>query len=59
MDPDGDVRIVSGVGNKGTSYMKLSGGKGLGPSGAKRLAGLLREAPPPLLASLNLRHLPR
>ncbi len=50
----GAVMLVSGVGAKGTSKMALSGGRGLGPKGATRLAGLLREAPP-LLASLNLR----
>ena len=52
---DGDVRLVSGVGAKGTSYMTLSGGKGLGSDGAQRLAGLLQGAPPPLLCTLNLR----
>ena len=56
MDRFGDVRVVSGVGDKGTSRMQLSGGKGLGPDGARRLAELLLEAPPPLLASLQLRH---
>ncbi len=55
VSPDGGVAVVSGVGAKGTSRMALSGGRGLGPEGAGRLAGLLREAPPPLLASLNLR----
>ena len=55
VESDGDVRLVSGVGAKGTSYMTLSGGKGLGPDGAHRLAGLLRESPPPLLSSLRLR----
>ena len=54
---NGDVEVVSGVGAKGTSRMTLSGGKGLGPDGAQRLADLLREDPPPLLASLELRHL--
>jgi hypothetical protein len=54
---DGAVRLVSGVGGKGTSYMELSGGKGLGPDGAQRLAELLREAAPPLLTSLTLRRL--
>ena len=54
----GDVRVVSGVGDKGTSCMQLSGGKGLGPDGGQRLAGLLREAPPPLLTSLVLRRPP-
>ena len=52
---DGNVRLVSGVGAKGTSNMTLSGGKGLGPDGAQRLAGLLFKAPPPLLSTLNLR----
>jgi hypothetical protein len=50
----GVVELVSGVGAKGTSKMALSGGRGLGPEGATRLAGLLREAPP-LLDSLDLR----
>ena len=35
--------------------MALSGGKGLGPSGAKRLADLLKESPPPMLTELCLR----
>ena len=39
----GDVRVVSGVGGKGISCMQLSGGTGLGPDGAQRLADLLRE----------------
>jgi hypothetical protein len=47
--------VVSGVGAKGTSALWLSGGQGLGPEGAGRLAGLLLEARPPLLASLDLR----
>jgi hypothetical protein len=51
---DGGVRVVSGVGAKGTSRMALSGGCGLGPEEARRLAGLLREAPPMMLASLDL-----
>ncbi len=50
----GDVELVCGVWFKGKSKMALSGGRGLGPEGATRLAGLLREAPP-LLASLILR----
>ena len=53
----GDVKVVSGAGAKGTSWMRLSGGTGLGPDGAERLAELLREAPPPMLAALDLRHL--
>ena len=52
------MKLVSGVGAKRTSTMALSGGKGLGPEGARRLADLLQQAPPPLLASLNLRHMP-
>jgi hypothetical protein len=51
---NGDVLVVSGVGAKGTSYMKLSGGKGLGQDGAQRLADLLQKAPPPMLATLDL-----
>ena len=51
----GEVRAVSGVGAKGTSRMTLGGGTGLGTHGALRLADLLREAPPPMLAKLNLR----
>ncbi len=51
----GQVTLVSGVGAKGTSALGLSGGQGLGPEGARRLAGLLLEGPPPLLASLDLR----
>jgi len=52
---NGDVIVVSGAGAKGKSYMTLSGGKGLGPDGAQRLAELLQNAPPPLLAELDLR----
>jgi hypothetical protein len=48
--------VVSGVGAKGTSFMELSGRKGLGPDGGKRLADLLHEAPPPLLVSIDIRH---
>jgi len=55
VDMFGDVKLVSGVGAKGTSRMTLSGGKGLGPIGALRLAGLLREVPAPLLVGLDLR----
>ena len=51
----GDVLLVSGMGAKGTSRLTLSGGKGLGPIGAKRLADLLRESPAPLLVELDLR----
>jgi hypothetical protein len=35
--------------------MELSGGKGLGPEGARRLAELLREKPQ-LLTSMDLRY---
>ena len=45
----GAVRVVSGVGAKGTSCMQLSGAHGLGPDGAQRLAALLQEPPPMLL----------
>ena len=55
MNSDGDVEVVSGAGSKGTSRMALSGGKGLGPEGAQRLAELLREAPPPMLEAMDLR----
>ena len=51
----GRVAVVSGVGAKGTSALELSGGQGLGPEGVGRLAGLLLEAPPPLMAELDLR----
>ncbi len=51
------MKLVSGVGAKGTSTVSLSGRRGLGPEGAVRLADLLREAPPPLLASINLRRI--
>ncbi len=54
----GGIWLVSGVGAKGTSAMTLSGGRGLGPDGAQRLAELLQKAPPPLLTSLSLRLLP-
>jgi hypothetical protein len=51
----GDVRVTSGVGDMGTSYMTLSGRKGLDSDGAQRLADLLQQAPPRMLASLNIR----
>ncbi len=51
----GDVRVVSGVGAKGTSKMALGNGRGLGPEGATRLAETMREAPPMLLAKLDIR----
>jgi hypothetical protein len=53
---NGGVRVVSGVGGKGTSYMTLSGGKGLGPDGAHRLADLLFKAPSQILEFLDLRN---
>ena len=46
---------MSGTGEKATSALDVSGGRGVGPEGARQLADLLREAPPPLLASLDLR----
>ncbi len=49
------MELVSGVGAKGTSVVDLIDGRGLGPEGARELAGLLTEAPPPLLTSLDLR----
>ena len=52
---EGRLEVVSGVGTKGTSYISLSGNSLLGLDGARRLAGLLREARPPLLTSLDLR----
>ena len=48
------VQLVSGAGAAGTSYLPLGGGAPLGPDGARRLAGLLREARP-LLTRLDLR----
>ncbi len=45
--------MTSGVGAKGVSQMQLSGGRGLGPEGAVRLADLLHQAPP--LQELDLR----
>ncbi len=53
---DGRVELVIGVGSKEASHMELSGGRGLGPEGALRLAGLLHEAP--FLTSLGLRRRP-
>jgi hypothetical protein len=52
---NGDVRVRSGVGTEGTSWMTLSGGKGLGSDGAQRLADVLHKAPPPMLAVMDLR----
>jgi hypothetical protein len=51
----GEVLVVSGVGAKGASRMTLSGGKGLGPDGAQRLADVLQKAPPAMLAVMDLR----
>ena len=50
----GDVLVVSGIGAKGTSWMTLSGGKGLGSDGAQRLADVLQKAAPPMLAVMDL-----
>jgi hypothetical protein len=50
--------MLSGLGGKGTSRMELSGGKGRGPYHAERLADLLRQSPPPMLAELKLWCLP-
>ncbi len=52
---DGDVRVVSGVGGKGTSKMWLGKGRGLGGEGATRLAETMREAPPMMLEKLDIR----
>ena len=52
---DGEVRVVSGVGGKGTSKMGLGNGRGLGHEGATRLAETMREAPPMLLTKLDIR----
>ena len=52
---DGDVRLVSGMGAKGTSAMTLSKERGLGCEGATRLADTMREAPPMLLTKLDIR----
>ncbi len=52
---------MSGEGGKGSSYMELSGGTGLGPDGALRLADLLEKAcksgTPLMLAELEIRQL--
>ena len=55
MSSDGEVRVVSGVGGKGTSKMGLGNGRGLGDEGATRLAETMREAPPVMLARLDIR----
>ncbi len=49
------VQLVGGAGAAGKSYLPLGGGAPLGPDGARRLAGLLCEARPPLLTRLDLR----
>ncbi len=51
----GNILVVIGVGAKGASRMSLSGGKGLGPDGAQRLADVLQKAPPAMLAVMDLR----
>jgi hypothetical protein len=56
VDSDGRVKLVSGATPDGTSNMRLSGKKGLGPGGAQRLADLLYTNPPEFLAKLSLRH---
>jgi hypothetical protein len=56
VSPEGELAVESGTGARGTSRVTLSGGKPLGPDGARRLAELLRNAPPPLLVALDLRH---
>ncbi len=43
------------VGAKGTSKMELNSGRSLGPEGAMRLADMMREAQPMMLARLDLR----
>ena len=48
------IVMVSGATSGGMSCVPHSGGAPLGPEGARRLAGLLREATP-LLTSLDLR----
>ncbi len=52
---DGAVVLVSGLRAEGTSEMALSKRRGLGPEGATRLAETMREAPPMMLAKLDIR----
>ncbi len=47
------MRLVSGMGAKGTSAMALSQGQTLGLEDVKRLAEMMREAP--LLTKLDIR----
>ena len=47
---------MSGMGIGRTNYFRIPNGK-LGPKGAENLARLLRDVPPSLLISLDLRHL--
>ncbi len=54
VDSKGAV-LLCGEKSSNVSNMTLSGGAGLGPKGAQRLADLLCVAPPPPLDSLNLR----
>ncbi len=49
------MTAVSGAWDAGTTALDLNGGRGLGREGAARLAELLLAAPPPRLASLDLR----
>ena len=49
------MAVVCGTGAGGTSCLPLTGGSPLGLEGARQLAELLRNAPPPLLTSLDLR----
>ena len=51
---DSDGGVVVGIGAEGVSRMTLSGGKGLGRDGARRLADLLQQAPQLMLAELVL-----
>jgi hypothetical protein len=52
---DGNVRLVSGVGAKGTSVMALGYRRGLGHEGTTWLAETMREAPPRMLTKLDIR----
>ncbi len=51
------MTLISSGWSEGKSVMELSGGRGLGPEGAMRLAEVLQKAPHhSLLASIDLRH---